>query len=87
MYERNPKFHKEVLACAADLNSQLPALLARYRPVVVAAALATHVSGALRVLVQLGSCTPESAREIFRIAERVTFTGQEGLGRRSRRPS
>lgn len=86
MYERNPKFHREVMACAADLNSQLPQLLARYKPVVVAAALATHVSGALRVLIQVGSCTPESAREIFRIAERVAFTGEE-QGPPRRRPS
>lgn len=81
--DRTAGFQREVDACVAELSTQVPRLLARYRPVIVAAAMATHVSGALRMLMNVGCCTPENAREIFRLAEQAAFKTDENAPRGS----
>lgn len=63
------QFEKDVAACTEDMRSHLPALFEKYTPVVVAAAMAQHVTSALTVLTQLGICTPQGARDVMRRLE------------------
>lgn len=63
------QFEMDVAACTEDMRSHLPELFEKYTPVVVAAAMAQHVTSALTVLTQLGICTPQGARELMRRLE------------------
>jgi hypothetical protein len=64
-----PPLEREILACLRELNVLMPQLAHRYSPVIVIGALATHVAGTLRGMVEVGVCTPESAREVLRMLE------------------
>lgn len=66
-------FDRQLLDCTDDLNNILPGLAARYSPVAVIAALATHVGGGLKVCLASGVCTDEQARSLLRRLERLTF--------------
>ncbi len=79
-------FDRQLRDCTVDLNGILPALAARYSPVAVIAALATHVGGGLKICVQSGVCTPDQARNLLHLLERVAFendSGPPGAPRRS----
>ena len=64
-----PLLEREMLACLRDIDGFMPQLARRYSPVIVIGALATHVAGTLRGMVEVGVCTPESARDVLRMLE------------------
>ncbi len=67
------KFAEDVLCCVDDLNSVLPALAMRYEEMVLVAALAEHVGGALRIFMRAGLCNAEQARRVLRHLEETAF--------------
>jgi hypothetical protein len=67
------KFAEDVLACVEDLNAVLPSLAARYEEMVLVAALAEHVGGALRIFMRAGLCNGEQARRVLRHLEDTAF--------------
>jgi hypothetical protein len=68
------RFAEEVLACVDDLNAVLPRLAARYEDLVIVAALAEHVGGALRIFMQAGICNPLQARRVLAHLEQTAFS-------------
>lgn len=66
-------FERQLRDCTIDLNGILPELAARYSPVAVIAALATHVGGGLKLCVRQGVCTPDQARNLLNVLEQVAF--------------
>ena len=69
------KFRENVSACVEALNNHLPQLAARHTGLVLMAAMAEHVGGALQILMLSGKCTPEQARTLLAELERVVFAG------------
>ncbi len=67
------RFAENVLSCVDDLNTVLPRLAARYEDLVIIAALAEHVGGALRIFMHAGICTPEQARRVLAHVEDTAF--------------
>ena len=67
------KFAEDVLNCVDDLNAVLPAFATRYDELVLVAALAEHVGGALRIFMRAGLCSPEQARRVLRHLEETAF--------------
>ena len=67
------KFREDVSACAAALNEHLPRLAARHTGLVLMAAMAEHVGGALQILMKSGQCTPEQARTLLAELETLVF--------------
>jgi hypothetical protein len=70
------KFAEEVLACVDDLNAVLPRLAARYEDLVIVAALAEHVGGALRIFMHAGLCSPEQAHRVLKHVQDTAFSAQ-----------
>lgn len=68
------KFAADVLACVDDLNALLPRLATRYEDLVIVAALAEHVGGALRIFMHAGVCSPEQARRVLAHVEDTAFS-------------
>jgi hypothetical protein len=68
------KFAASVLACVDDLNAVLPRLAARYEDLVIVAALAEHVGGALRIFMHAGICNPVQARRVLAHLEETAFS-------------
>jgi hypothetical protein len=66
-------FDQQLLECTDDLNGIVPELAARYSPVAVIAALATHVGGGLKICLASGVCTADQARNLLRRLESLTF--------------
>jgi hypothetical protein len=69
------KFRKDVSACVQALNNHLPQLATRHTGLVLMAAMAEHVGGALQILMQSGRCTPGQARTLLAELETVVFAG------------
>jgi aminoglycoside phosphotransferase (APT) family kinase protein len=67
------RFAENVLACVDDLNSVLPRLAARYEDLVIVAAMAEHVGGALRIFMQAGICNALQARRVLAHLEETAF--------------
>jgi aminoglycoside phosphotransferase (APT) family kinase protein len=67
------RFAEDVLSCVDDLNAVLPRLAARYEDLVIIAALAEHVGGALRIFMHAGICSPEQARRVLAHVEDTAF--------------
>jgi hypothetical protein len=65
MSSTEEKFAEDVLACIEDLNKVLPGLALKYCELVVVAALAEHVGGALRIFLQKGICGQEQAQRVL----------------------
>jgi hypothetical protein len=68
------KFADDVLSCVDDLNAVLPRLAARYEDLVIIAALAEHVGGALRIFMHAGICSPDQARRVLAHVHETAFT-------------
>jgi hypothetical protein len=68
------KFAEDVLSCVDDLNAILPRLATRYEDLVIVAALAEHVGGALRIFMSAGICSPAQARRVLTHMEDTAFT-------------
>ncbi len=66
-------FDRQLRDCTVDLNGILPGLAARYSPVAVIAALATHVGGGLKICVEQGVCTRDQARNLVQLLERLAL--------------
>ncbi len=79
-------FDRQLRDCTVDLNGILPELAARYSPVAVIAALATHVGGGLKICVESGVCTQDQARNLLRRLERLAFE-KDCVPPRAGRPS
>jgi hypothetical protein len=71
------KFAEDVLSCVDDLNAVLPRLAARYQDLVIIAALAEHVGGALRIFMHAGICTPDQARRVLAHVHETAFTQRD----------
>ena len=71
--DRGELFDRQLRECTLALNGIVPELAARYSPVAVIAALATHVGGGLKVCLASGVCTAAQARRLVRRLERLTF--------------
>jgi hypothetical protein len=69
------KFAEDVLSCVDDLNAVLPGLAARYEDLVIIAALAEHVGGALRIFMHAGVCSPDQARRVLAHVQDTAFAG------------
>jgi hypothetical protein len=67
------RFAEDVLSCVDDLNRVLPRLATRYEDLVIVAALAEHVGGALRIFIQAGICSAEQARRVLEHVEDTAF--------------
>lgn len=67
------RFAEDVLSCVDDLNRILPRLASRYEDLVIIAALAEHVGGALRIFIQAGICSAEQARRVLEHVEDTAF--------------
>jgi hypothetical protein len=67
------RFAEDVLSCVDDLNRVLPRLASRYEDLVIIAALAEHVGGALRIFIQAGICSPEQAQRVLEHVEDTAF--------------
>jgi hypothetical protein len=72
------KFAEDVLSCVDDLNAVLPRLAARYQDLVIVAALAEHVGGALRIFMRAGICTPDQARRVLAHVHETAFAHCRG---------
>jgi len=73
MSNAEEKFAEDVLACVDDLNVVLPSLAARYEDLVIIAALAEHVGGALRIFLRAGLCNSRQARRVLVHLEETVF--------------
>jgi hypothetical protein len=75
------RFAENVLSCVDDLNAVLPRLATRYEDLVIIAALAEHVGGALRIFMQAGICSADQARRVLAHVEDTAFarTGAEAV--------
>jgi hypothetical protein len=73
MSTEEERFAEDVLLCVDDLNAILPRLAARYEDLVIIAALAEHVGGALRIFIQAGICSREQARRVLVHVEDTAF--------------
>lgn len=71
------QFAEHVLSCVDDLNAVLARLSARYEDLVIAAALAEQVGGALRIFMENGICTPAQARRVLKHVESTAFPSDE----------
>ena len=69
------RFAEDVLSCVDDLNRVLPRLARRYEDLVIIAALAEHVGGALRIFMQAGICSREQARRVLEHVADTAFAG------------
>jgi hypothetical protein len=67
------QFAEDVLCCVEELNNVLPTLALRYEEMVLVAALAEHVGGALRIFMRAGLCNTEQARRVLRHLEETAF--------------
>jgi hypothetical protein len=67
------KFAEDVLSCVDDLNTVLPRLATRYEDLVIIAALAEHVGGALRIFMHAGICSPDQARRVLEHVRDTAF--------------
>jgi hypothetical protein len=67
------KFAEDVLSCVDDLNAVLPRLASRYEDLVIIAALAEHVGGALRIFMLAGICSPDQARRVLEHVQDTAF--------------
>lgn len=67
------KFAEDVLSCVEGLNAVLPAFASRYDELVLVAALAEHVGGALRIFMRAGMCSSDQARRVLRHMEETAF--------------
>lgn len=67
------QFAADVLCCVDDLNGVLPRLASRYEDLVIIAALAEHVGGALRIFMNAGICSPDQARKVLAHVEDTAF--------------
>ena len=67
------RFADDVLSCVDDLNAVLPRLAARYEDLVIIAALAEHVGGALRIFMHAGICSPEQAKRVLAHVQDTAF--------------
>ena len=74
MLNAEEKFAEDVLSCVDDLNAVLPRLAARYEDLVIIAALAEHVGGALRIFMRAGICNPDQARRVLAHLEDTAFS-------------
>ena len=72
------KFAEDVLSCVDDLNAVLPRLAARYEDLVIIAALAEHVGGALRIFMHAGICSPDQARRVLAHVHETAFAHRLG---------
>ncbi len=73
MLTAEDKFAADVLSCVDDLNDVLPGLAVRYEELVVIAALAEHVGGALRIFMRAGLCSAQQARRVLLHVEETAF--------------
>ena len=69
----NAQFAADVRDCVAALNAALPGLAERYEELVMLAALAEHVGGALKIFLDGRYCSPEEARHVLRRLETTAF--------------
>jgi hypothetical protein len=67
------KFAEDVLSCVDDLNAVLPRLAARYEDLVIIAALAEHVGGALRIFMHAGICSADQAKRVLAHVHETAF--------------
>jgi hypothetical protein len=67
------KFAEDVVSCVDDLNAVLPAFVVRYDELVLVAALAEHVGGALRIFMRAGLCSTDQARRVLAHMEQTAF--------------
>lgn len=67
------KFAQDVVRCVDDLNAVLPAFVLRYDELVLVAALAEHVGGALRIFMRSGLCSSDQARRVLAHMEQTAF--------------
>jgi hypothetical protein len=74
------KFAENVLSCVDDLNAVLPRLAARYEDLVIIAALAEHVGGALRIFMHAGICSPDQAKRVLAHVHETAFAGKRTEG-------
>src|SRR5262245_924163 len=68
------RFATDVLACVDELNALLPRLATRFEDLVIVAALAEHVGGALRIFMHADICSPEQARRVLAHIESTAFS-------------
>jgi hypothetical protein len=73
MMTAEEKFAEDVLSCVDDLNAVLPRLAARYEDLVIIAALAEHVGGALRIFMRAGICSADQARRVLAHVQETAF--------------
>lgn len=73
MAQEDAEFRQNVSACVRALNEYLPRIAARHTGLVLTAAMAEHVGGALQILMQAGDCTPEQARALLAEIEAAVF--------------
>ena len=74
MSNAEEKFADDVLACVDELNAVLPRLATRYEDLVIVAALAEHVGGALRIFMNAGICNAQQARRVLAHLEEAAFS-------------
>lgn len=74
------RFAENVLCCVDDLNAVLPRLATRYEDLVIIAALAEHVGGALRIFTQAGICSREQARRVLEHVADIAFVDEPDDG-------
>jgi hypothetical protein len=67
------KFESDVARCCTDLTALLPAIAQRHSPLALLAALTEHIGGALRLLMQSGTCTPAQARAVLACCRRAAL--------------
>jgi hypothetical protein len=73
MAQGEDPFERQVNACVKALNEQLPQLAARHSGIVLMAAMAEHIGGALQMMMQQGECTPERARKLLAEIQALVF--------------
>jgi len=73
MAQDDDRFRADVSACVRALNDHLPQLAAHHTGLVLMAAMAEHVGGALQILMQSGECPPERARALLAEIEAAVF--------------
>jgi hypothetical protein len=72
-------FGKSVLECGDELGRRLPALIRRYRRMVVVGAMAEHLGQALRTLLRRQICDASAVRRLLGRVESRALRRQPGL--------
>jgi hypothetical protein len=67
------RYQAQVRMCAAEIQAALPELAKRHPPLILVAALAEHIRGALFLTRAARVCAPSRARAMIQRMQQIAF--------------